>query len=291
MRKLLFFLSCMFFGCQAQLDETNRHDDKYNHRHSPPAVSGYMKSPAVLIFTETRDWRHEEGIAGGNLFFIRAARDMGLGYFTTEDSAIFRNDLLDKFDLIIFNNVTGLALEPWEQNALQNWIRKGGGLLAIHGSGDSSHSYWPWYADDVIGPKFISHPMDPQIQGASIDVLAKTHPIMEGVPLRFSHADEWYTFDSVPSADFKVLAGLDESTYSPVNNVYGDVSDLRMGLGAENHPIMWTRCHEKGRTFYSAMGHTDHAFEAEHHQKILKNAMKWLRKETDRSGVLGCKPN
>ena len=72
-----------------------------------PSTTGryfdYVKSPSILIFSETRDWRHEEGIVGANLAIMKAANEMGYGYFTTEHSAIFNAKDLEKFEIVVFN--------------------------------------------------------------------------------------------------------------------------------------------------------------------------------------------
>jgi type 1 glutamine amidotransferase len=107
---------------------------------------------------------------------------------------------------------------------------------------------------------------------------------MAGSKDEFSHTDEWYSFDGPVTGQVTVLAGLDESSYSPVNNVYGEVSDLRMGPEASDHPIIWAKCPGQGRMVYSALGHNIASFDNHAHQKLLRNAMAWVRKESDVDG-------
>lgn len=282
---------CLLSACSAATEVPTPTDTALSSEPSiydtiAPPISEYMATPSALIFSKTREWRHEEGIAGANLYFMNLAKSRGMGTFSTENGAVFNAEDMARFDLVVMNNMTGDSLSPAQETVFQNWVEAGGAVLAVHGSGDSSHSDWPWYADTVIGPTFISHPMDPQIQEAKVETLAPKHPVMAGMPDYFMHPDEWYTFDSVPGEGFVVLAGLDESTYSPVNNVYG-VSDLRMGEGAENHPIIWARCIGKGRVVYSALGHLDTAYDTPEYQKLLGNALDWVRGETDAEGA-GC---
>lgn len=252
-----------------------------------PPVSEYMKSPSILLFSKTRSWRHEDGIAGANLHFIKLARKMEYGTFSTENGAIFNAEDLAKFKIVVMNNFTGDGLSPVQEAALQSWVEAGGGLLTLHGAGDASHGDWPWYAKEVIGPTFIGHPAAPQFQDARIETLAPQHPVAAGVPAEWMANDEWYSFDSLPNDNFTVIAGLDESTYSPVNTQYGDVSDLRMGEGAENHPIIWSRCIGSGRTVFSAIGHLETAYENPVYAALLENAARWVAKETDAESA-GC---
>jgi len=103
---------------------------------------------------------------------------MGLSYFSTEHSAIFNAEELAKFDVVVFNNMTGDSLTPLQEAACAT---------------------------------FTSHPADPQFQDARVEVLNTAHPVMAGVSKSFMANDEWYSFEAPPSKDFIALAGLDES--------------------------------------------------------------------------------
>ncbi len=249
----------------------------------------YLASPAILIFSETRDWRHEDGIAGANLAIIKAAKDMGLGYFSTEHSGVFNDKDLARFSTVVFNNMTGDALSEEQESAYLRWQAKGNGTLLIHGSGDGSQSRWSQYHERLVGAVFVSHPMAPQIQAASVKVLHATHPVMQGVPEEFTANDEWYTFEAPPGDEFTLLAGLDESTYSPRNTVYGDRSDLSMGPNPRDHPIIWARCYgnSQARSVFTAMGHQYQTYEAAEASLILENALNWVTRKSDTESV-GC---
>ena len=243
----------------------------------------FVPSPSILIFSETRDWRHEEGIAGANLAIMQAAKEMGYGYFSTEHSGVFNDKDLERFDIVVFNNMTGDALTLQEEAAFATWQSKGNGTVLIHGAGDASHQDWDYYHNELLGATFVSHPMAPQFQEAQVVVLKPSHPVMAGVPSNFMAIDEWYTFEAPPSNDFIILAGLDESTYSPVNTAYGERSDLRMGPKPADHPIIWARCHgdNSARSVFTAMGHRYETYETVEALLILKNMLNWVAKKTD----------
>jgi type 1 glutamine amidotransferase len=244
--------------------------------------------PAILVFSKTLEWRHNSGIAGADLYAIELGQKLKMNVFTTVDSTVFNAEDLKRFKLVIFNNATGDILSAKQQQAFQAWLTAGGGWIGVHGSGDASQAEWDWYQKKLIGPKFISHPMAPQIQKARLQSLSIGHPVLQGIPDEWYHADEWYTFDGTPQ-DYGLtpLVGLDETTYSPVNTVYGDVSDLRMGEGAINHPIIWSGCVGKGRTVYSGIGHSNESYNHPLPKKILENAAMWVMGKTDIEGT-GC---
>ena len=248
-----------------------------------PRSIDYMPKDATLIFSATTDWRHDSGIAGASAFWAREADENGSGLYTTEDARVFTPDFLEKFDVIIMNSATGDVLTSAQQDAIQAFVETGGGLIAQHAMGDSSLAgFWPWW-ETQLGTEFISHPADPQFQTADVVTLAANHPVMEGLGAKFSHSDEWYSFTGPVSGDVVVLAGLDESTYSPFNKVYG-VEDLRMGPEPSDHPIIWAKCPGEGKIVYSALGHKADAYDSEPHKTVLRNAMQWVRSE----GNTGC---
>ena len=247
--------------------------------HGPlPVPTEFMPEPAMLIYSDTRGWRHEEGIAGGNLALIELAAEARLGYYTTQHSEVFNPDTLARFDIVVMNSATGDSLTPDEKAAFEAWLADDGALLLIHGSLDASQKAWGFYQDELVGTEFISHPFDPQFQDADVVTLAEGHPVMEGLPARMTLNDEWYTFDRVPDGRFTLIAGLDESTYSPVNRVYG-VEDLSMGPEPADHPIVWSRCLPGGgRVVASALGHRAESFEVAEHRRLLANAIAWTRR-------------
>ena len=82
--------------------------------------------------------------------------------------------------------------------------------------------------------------------------------------------DEWYSFRPSPRlAQAHVIARLDESSYNPVGSMG---LDIRMG----DHPIAWTNCLGRGRTFYSAIGHLPETYEQREHVALLESAISWV---------------
>lgn len=243
-----------------------------------PDITEHMQEPAILVFSKTRGWRHNEGIAGADRFFSELSKSMDFGFYTTENGAVFNANDLRRFKVIVFNNMTGDTLNKAQQEAFKNWLMAGGAWIGLHGSGDSSHTSWPWYDKSLIGPEFIGHPAAPQFQDARLVTINTEHPIMSGVPKEWNIIDEWYSFDGVPQ-DFGLtpLMGLDESSYSPENKIYGDVGDLRMGPTPQEHPVLWVGTIGQGRIVYSALGHSHETYDNTVYRDILTNAFKWVQ--------------
>jgi uncharacterized protein len=236
---------------------------------TPPAIPADLPRPAILVFSKTNGFRHEEAIPAANALFAQMAKDNGWGYFHTENGATFRPDILSRFDAVVFNNVSGDVFTPEQRQAFRSWLEGGGGYVGLHSAGDNSHQAWGWYQDELIGARFTQHTMDPQFQQAVVHVEDKSHPATEGLPPSWRRTEEWYSFEKSPRGnDHRVLITVDERTYKP-EGMFG--KDLRMG----DHPMVWWRCVGRGRALYSAFGHRAEAFAEPEHRTLLQNAVGW----------------
>ena len=203
----------------------------------PSAKSQQGKS--ILVFSATKGFRHEsieDGIAA--IRKIAVAKNWTI--VATEDSAYFTPENLQKFSGIVFLNTTGDVLGEPGQQALVDYVHKGGGVAGIHAATDCEYN-WPWY-NKLMGAYFESHPAQ---QTATLKVVGK-HPSTVMLPANWSRKDEWYNFKSV-SPDITVLLMLDETTYK----------DGKMGA---NHPSAWYQNFEGGKVFYTALGHTRESY-------------------------------
>lgn len=248
---------------------------------TPPALPAQIKRPAILVFSKTNAFRHTEAIPAGNAMFAQMAKEQGWGYFQTENGATFSPAILTRFDAVIFNNVSGDVFTPEQRAAFKSFVENGGGFVGIHAAGDNSHEAWQWYVDQVIGTRFIGHPMEPQFQQAAVHVENHANPATKDLPDQFRRTDEWYSFKTSPrKPGITILATLDEGSYNP-KGMFGQ--DLRMG---KDHPIIWSRCAGQGRVFYSAMGHTASTFSEPLVRQMLLGATDWVLRKAG-EGCMG----
>jgi uncharacterized protein len=137
-------------------------------------------------------------------------------------------------------------LDATELEALQGYIRNGGGYAGIHGATDSMHTR-PWYGQLTGGgARFRNHP--PGTPNADKHVESPAHPSTSMLPLVWNRTDEWYNFTSNPRPVVHVLATIDETTYNAGFAAMGD------------HPIAWCHNFEGGKSWYTAGGHTNASF-------------------------------
>lgn len=271
---VLVLLLCLFslatiwyFGAWNLVFPSRQHDS------IAPVLPVELASPAVLVFSKTNGFRHEEGIKGGARVLDGIARGHRWGYFHTENGAVFNPRDLARFDAVVFLNASGDMLSAEQEQAFQQWMEAGGGWLGIHAAGDGSHAGWQWYMDELIGAKFTAHIMGPQFQRATVLLENQQHPVLQDVPDIWDHEEEWYSWSSSPRGKgFTILATLDEESYTPVQKLFGRERDLRMG----DHPVVWSNCVGSGRSIYVAMGHRGSAFTQPRVRQILDNALVWL---------------
>ena len=239
------------------------------YENTPPQLPEGLKRPAILVFSKTNAFRHEEAIPAANALFADLAKEKGWGYFQTENGATFSPAILSHFDAVVFNNVSGDVFTPDQREAFKAFITGGGGYLGIHAAGDNSHAAWGWYMNQVIGTTFIQHTMDPQFQEATVHVEDAAHPATQGLPAQWRRIEEWYSFDKSPrKTGARVLITVDEKTYNPVGMFD---KDLRMG----DHPMVWSRCLGRGRVLYSAFGHRAEAYAEPENRQLLNQAATW----------------
>jgi hypothetical protein len=232
-----------------------------------PVLPKRLKQPAILIFSKITGFRDGPSVdAATAALTAMAARRHWTAVFS-ENGAVFNARDLKRFKAVVWNNVSGDVLTNRQRAALKAYVEKGGGFAAFHGSGGDPYYDWDWYADTLIGARFIGHPGNPQFQPAKVIIDDPKSAIVKGLS-DWTMTEEWYSFKSSPRlTGAHVLARLDESTYSLVEGT----RDLHMG----DHPIAWTRCIGNGRSFYSAIGHRPENYSEPNSLLLLERGIAW----------------
>lgn len=225
--------------------------------------------PRILLFEKMTGFRDGPSVDAAHAAFLDMAKKKGWAIVATDKGGAITPATLAKFDVLIWNNVSGDVLTLTQRKALKDYVEKGGGFFAVHGSAGDPVYFWDWYADDLIGARFVGHPIAKQFQAARVVIDDAAHPVAKGLPADWTMTDEWYSFAASPRLKgAKVVATLDESTYEPQGM---GTQNLRMG----DHPIAWTRCVGKGRSFYSAIGHRPEGYSEPHVRLLMENAIEW----------------
>ena len=226
----------------------------------PPAFSGGPEipgRPGVLVYSRTAGYRHDSIEDGGQL-----VQSLGEGRWRvvlTEDPSVFTPEGLEDFDVVVLMHTTGDVLDDAAEAAMEQYLRKGGGLVGIHAAADSERD-WAFFGGEVLGGAwFQSHPA---IQEATIVVEDRHHPSAAHLEGAWSRTDEWYNYVQSPRSDVHVIASLDESSYEG-------------GTMGEDHPIAWSVPVGKGAAFYTGLGHTIESYAEPAFQRHIQGGIEW----------------
>ncbi|PSL52040.1 type 1 glutamine amidotransferase [Saccharothrix carnea] len=226
----------------------------------PPAVAADVPYD-VLVFSKTAGFRHDAIPAG-----IQLVRDLGAAnsftVTTTEDSAHFTTANLARYEAVVFLNTTGDVLNATQQTAFESYVRGGGGYVGVHSASDTEYD-WPFYGE-LVGTYFTSHPA---IQQATVRVENRAHAATAHLAPAWTRTDEWYNFRGNVRSTARVLATLDESTYSGGS------------MGAD-HPHTWCKTVQGGRSFYTGSGHTQASYAEPGFRALILGGIRYAANRT-----------
>ena len=215
----------------------------------------------VLVFTKTEGYRHES-IATGVKTLRELGRKNNFIVLRTESEEDFTAENLANYQAVVFLSTTGDILNEEEQTAFENYIKSGGSYLGIHAAADTEYE-WDWYGK-LVGGYFESHPNNPNVREAKIEVLDKTHSATAHLNDTWLRNDEWYNYKNLNSK-VTVAMNLDEKSYEG-------------GTNGANHPIAWYHTYDGGRAYYTGGGHTNESYSDSDFKKHLLGAIFWCLK-------------
>jgi type 1 glutamine amidotransferase len=236
---------------------------------APPACA---ELPAALVYTRNH-------VTGGGGYVhdniaasVEMLRQLGeRGGFTieaTDDPAVFTDDNLKKYRLLIFSNSNNEAFENDDQREVfRRFIQAGGGFVGIH-CASASERQWPYYWA-VVGGKFRSHP---KLQPFTLHVVDKTHPATAHLGDRWEWEDEFYFSDNLNPGIRVLLAGDLSTLDAPDKGRYPGV------VFGDRFPLAWCQEFDGGRQFYTALGHKIEYYSDPKFQQHVLGGILWCLK-------------
>jgi len=242
--------------------------------------------PKILFFTKSAGFEHSVVKRDGDspAYAERVLKEFagaaGFDVEATKDGTVFDSDL-DQYAAFFFYTTEDLTqagndktppMSKVGKQKLLDAIAGGKGFLGSHCASDTFHSPGdrrksqetpdPYIA--MLGGEFISH--GPQ-QEAKMLVVDSQFPGI-GTQAEFKLNEEWYSLKNFAS-DLHVLlvqetAGMQGQDY--VRPPY---------------PATWVRKHDKGRVFYTSMGHREDVWSNPLFQAIVIGGLKWATGQVD----------
>jgi len=211
---------------------------------------------------------HKPFVDAAKIWLAKEAALDGFSIDYIENTDKIDNAFLAQYQVFIQLNYPPYAWKPAAVEAFQKYIEQGrGGWIGFHhatllGEFDG-YPIWPWFSNFMGGIRFTKY--IPTFVSGKVNVEDSNHPVMKNVGNSFEiENEEWYTYDKSPRPKVHVLAGVDESTYTPNTTI-------KMG----DHPVIWTNEHVKARNVYLFMGHHGELFENKAFTTIFHNAIMW----------------
>lgn len=227
---------------QFDTDKWDSNSDGVSNINELIAGMQVAESTRVLLFSETRDFRHSSiEIALGALGELAASISIQTDH-ADDSSGVFTDVNLANYDAVIWVMTSGDVLDTDEQTAFEGFIRAGGGYAGIHAASFTEYE-WPWYGA-LVGAYFDRHPV---IQQAVQNVEDGSHSSTAHLASTWTRTDEWYDYLTNPRAQVNVLLSLDEDSYAG-------------GAMGDDHPSAWYHEYDGGRSWYTGGGHTDASY-------------------------------
>ncbi len=207
--------------------------------------------PRVLVFSKTEGFHHQS-IPSGIAAIQKLGAENGFAVDTTTNAERFNEADLDKYAAVIFLSTTGDVLNTTQEVAFERYIQAGGAYVGVHAAADTEYS-WRWYGK-LAGGYFLSHPRP---QEARFVIKDRDFPATSFfTDSIWVHTDELYNYKML-NPDVNVVMTIDESSYEG-------------GANGDYHPMAWYHEYDGGRAFYTAVGHTDEAYQEE---EVLKHLL------------------
>jgi type 1 glutamine amidotransferase len=226
-----------------------------------------LKGKQVLIFTKNGKGYVHENIPSSIAALQKLGIENGFTTDTTTNSALFTDENLKKYDVVIFSNTNNDVFDTEEQKvAFMRYIQAGGGFMGIH-SASGTERKWKWFKL-MLGATFLRHP---PFQPFTVHVLDKKHPAVKNLATEWKTNDECYYFKELnPSVKVLLVSNISSiKEQDTVKNVKPDVFGNR-------YPAAW--CHEfdGGRSFYTALGHSKEDYSNATYLAHILEGLKWV---------------
>ncbi len=238
----------------------------------------------LLMYTRSVGFQHSvvERKGGKPSLAERIVTEFGakfnLDVLCEKDGRVFESKDFPTFDGFLFETQGDLLSEKCKdgsppmskagKKALLDAVAGGKGFVGCHCASDTFHSkggQWQNQERDKVDPyiamlggEFIKHG---QQQKAWMRVVDPHFPGIKDAK-DFELNEEWYSLKNF-APDLHVI--LVQDTKGMKNFDYE----------RPNYPATWARKHEKGRVFYTSMGHREDVWESPVMQTLLSGALAW----------------
>ena len=239
------------------------------------AFTGEARPGKILLFSRSVLFEHPVIRRQGNELslaekaFVELARQIGCDVECTKDGRVFEGDL-DGFAAVV-SYTCGAPADLMKPESLdgspplsdRGWknldaaVRGGKPFVAIHPG--------IWLLPEAVGADCLGHGNQ---QEARIQVVSPQFPGAEKLGASFSMLEEWFSLIRF-AKDLHVVLVQDCAGMSK------EAPADRRCYDRPPFPITWARMHDKGRVFYTSLGHREDVWSSKIFQQILLGGLSW----------------
>ena len=231
-------------------------------------IFGFQSSKElrVLIYTKNGEGYVHDNIDASVAAMEKICKGEGIATEVSDDPGVFTPDNLKRFDALVFANTNNEGFDTEAQKkAFQEYIRAGGGFMAIHSS-NATERDWQWYRA-MVGGKFLRHPPH---QEFDVLVTDPDHPSTKHLPKRWTVRDEcYYSYHINPAIHVLLSADLNTIEDEQKAEYPGEAWGTQI-------PICWCQEFEGGRQWYTALGHDIPFYEDPLFVEHLRGGLLWV---------------
>lgn len=240
----------------------------------------------ILMYTRSQGYQHDVVKRMGDKLSLAETivTDLGSAHgfevHCEKDGRIFESQDFPTFDGFVFETQGDLLAEKCQDSsppmsatgkaALLAAVAAGKGFIGCHCASDTFHSPGPGNQNQepdkidpyikMLGGEFIVHGAQ---QRATMRVIDPNFPGLKPYSLTdFGMNEEWYALKNF-APDLHVILVQDSTAMKGAMYERPDF------------PATWARMHEKGRVFFTSMGHRDSVWKSKLFQDLLLGALSW----------------
>ncbi|HVS37092.1 MAG TPA: ThuA domain-containing protein [Gemmataceae bacterium] len=239
----------------------------------------------ILMYTRSQGFQHSvitRGKDGKLSLAEQIVTDLGAKHnfdvVCEKDGGVFESKDFPSFDGFLFETQGNLSAEKSLEGAppvtakgkqnLLDAVADGKGFVACHCGSDTWHSPGPSNATQdrskvdpyiaMLGGEFIVHGAQQKSN------LIVADPKWPGLPTSGADGimEEWYALKNF-APDLHVILVMD------TNGMKGDMYQR------PPYPETWARMHEKGRVFFTSLGHREDVWQSDFMQNLLLSGLAW----------------
>lgn len=232
------------------------------------AGDGKLKNSRVLVYTKNGKGYVHDNIPSAVACVKELAVANGFSADVSDDPAVFTEENLKKYKLLIFTSTNNDVFDTDEQRlTFRRYIEAGGGFVGVH-SVTGTERNWKWFKQ-MLGETFSWHA---RFQRFRVKTIEPSHPSMKQVPAAWDREDECY-FGKELYPGMKVLM------VHELASLQADQADLivkNKGSYGDYYPAVWYQQFEGGNIWVTTLGHSKESYQAPVYRNHLLQGIRYI---------------